>query len=629
MHRDAERQKLFNRRMAILAGGKLALFSALIGRMYYLQVIESERYQTLADENRINLRLLPPPRGRIVDRYGLPMAINQQNYRVLVVPEQARDVEATLEALASVVPVTEADRRRILRDVRRRRRFVPVTVRENLNWGEVARIEVNAPDLPGVSIDVGQTRYYPYGGDTAHALGYVAAVSEKELSGDPLLELPGFRIGKSGVEKAHDLALRGVGGSSQVEVNAFGRVIRELSRQEGQPGAEVMLTIDLELQKYVSQRLGDESASAVVLDVHNGDILALASTPSFDPNAFNRGLTAEEWRALVANPRAPLTNKPIAGLYAPGSAFKMVVALAALERGVITPKQRVFCPGFLQLGDARFHCWKKRGHGSVDMHAGISQSCDVYFYELARRVGVDRIAQMAQRLGLGENLGLDLPGEQTGLMPSRKWKLAATGTPWQGGETLIAGIGQGYILVTPMQLAVMTARLVNGGYAVQPRVTRGVKAAGNDGGPPGTAFKSLGLNAQHLELVRAATDAVVNEPTGTAFRARITQKGFEMGGKTGTSQVRRITKAERDHGVRKNEDLPWKERDHALFVGYAPLSAPRYAVAVVVEHGGGGAAKAAPIARDILLTIQQREQLRQGPGTPMTERPAAAAGRTG
>ncbi len=629
MHRDAERQKLFNRRMAILAGGKLVLFSVLIGRMYYLQVIESERYQTLADENRINLRLLPPPRGRIVDRYGLPMAINQQNYRVLLVPEQARDVEATLEALASVVPVTEADRRRILRDVRRRRRFVPVTVRENLNWGEVARIEVNAPDLPGVSIDVGQTRYYPYGGDTAHALGYVAAVSEKELSGDPLLELPGFRIGKAGVEKAHDLALRGVGGSSQVEVNAFGRVIRELSRQEGQPGAEVMLTIDLELQKYVSQRLGDESASAVVLDIHNGDILALASTPSFDPNAFNRGLTAEEWRALVANPRAPLINKPIAGLYAPGSAFKMVVALAALERGVITPKQRVFCPGFLQLGDARFHCWKKRGHGSVDMHAGISQSCDVYFYELARRVGVDRIAQMAQRFGLGENLGLDLPGEQTGLMPSRKWKLAATGTPWQGGETLIAGIGQGYILVTPMQLAVMTARLINGGYAVQPRVTRGVKATGNDGGPPGTTFKSLGLNVQHLELVRAATDAVVNEPTGTAFRARITQMGFEMGGKTGTSQVRRITKAERDHGVRKNEDLPWKERDHALFVGYAPLSAPRYAVAVVVEHGGGGAAKAPPIARDILLTIQQREQLRQGPGTPMTERPAAAIGRTG
>lgn len=629
MHRDAERQKLFTRRMAILAGGKLVLFSALVGRMYYLQVIESERYQTLADENRINLRLLPPPRGRIVDRYGLPMAINQQNYRVLVVPEQARDVEATLEALASLVPVTEADRRRILREVRRRRRFVPVTVRENLSWEEVARIEVNAPDLPGVSIDVGQTRYYPYGGDTAHILGYVAAVSEKELSGDPLLELPGFRIGKAGVEKAHDLALRGIGGSSQVEVNAFGRVIRELSRQEGQPGAEVTLTIDLELQRYVSQRLGDESASAVVLDIRNGDILALASTPSFDPNAFNRGLTAEEWRSLITNPRAPLINKPIAGLYAPGSTFKMVVALAALERSVITPKQRVFCPGFLQLGDARFHCWKKGGHGSVDLHAGISQSCDVYFYELARRVGVDRIAQMAQRFGLGENLGLDLPGEQVGLIPTRKWKFAATGTPWQGGETLIAGIGQGYMLVTPMQLAVMTARLANGGHAVQPRVTRGVRGAGNDGGAPGTPFKSLGLNLQHLELVRAATDAVCNEPTGTAFRARIKERGFEMGGKTGTSQVRRITKAERDHGVRKNEDLPWKERDHALFVGYAPLSAPRYAVAVVVEHGGGGAAKAAPIARDILFAVQQREQLRQGPGTPMTEGPVAASGRSG
>jgi penicillin-binding protein 2 len=592
--------------------------------MYYLQVIESERYKTLADENRISLRLLPPPRGRIVDRHGQLVAINQQNYRVLVVPEQARDVDATLNALAAIIPVTEADRRRILREVRRRRSFVPVTVRENLSWEEVARVEVNAPDLPGVGIDVGQTRFYPHGGDTAHVLGYVAAVSEKELTGDPLLELPGFRIGKAGVERTHDLVLRGVGGSSQVEVNAFGRVIRELSRQEGQPGAEVMLTIDLELQKFVGRRLGDESASAVVLDVRNGEILALVSTPSFDPNAFNRGLTAEEWRGLNNNPLVPLVNKPIAGLYAPGSTFKIVVAMAALERGVITPSQRVFCPGFLELGDAKFHCWKKSGHGAVNLHMGISQSCDVYFYELARRAGIDRIAQMAQRFGLGENLGLDLPGERAGLMPTRKWKLAATGTPWQGGETLIAGIGQGYMLVTPLQLAVMVARLANGGYEVQPHVTRGVKMP-SGGSTSSATFKSLGLNPQHLELVRAGTDAVCNEPTGTAFRARILRKGFEMGGKTGTVQVRRITRTERDQGVRKNEDLPWEERDHALFVGYAPVAAPRYAVAVVVEHGGGGAATAAPIVRDILLDIQQREQSRRGPGTPMTEAPTPAA----
>lgn len=626
IHRDNERQKLFNRRMALLAGGKLALFGVLASRMYYLQVLESERYRTLADENRINLRLLPPPRGRIVDRYGIPLAINQRNFRVLVIPEQARNVERTLDSLSALIPIGDGDRRRVLRDMRRRRSFVPLTVRENLGWDEVAKIEVNAPDLPGVMIDVGQTRFYPYGMETAHVLGYVAAVSEKDLTGDPLLEIPGFRIGRAGVERVHDTVLRGTGGSSQVEVNAFGRVIRELSRQEGQPGGEVALTIDLELQRFVADRLKDEGASAVVLDIHNGDILAMVSTPAFDPNAFNRGLTGEEWRALSANPKTPLINKAIAGLYSPGSTFKMVVALAALERGVITPQQRVFCPGFLHLGDAKFHCWRKHGHGWVDMHAGIARSCDVYFYEVARRVGIDRIAQMAERLGLGTSLGIDLPGEQAGLMPTRKWKLSATGTAWQGGETLIAGIGQGYILTTPLQLAVMIARLSNGGIAVTPRLNREVRPSGSDSrvipaSASAASLKSIGVNPQHLELVRVATDAVMNDPGGTAFAARITRRGFEMGGKTGTVQVRRITKAERDQGLKKFKDIPWKERDHALFVGYAPLAAPRYAVSVVVEHGGGGASVAAPIARDILLAVQERGLLDGSDERPMTELP--------
>lgn len=612
--------------MALLAGGKLALFGVLASRMYYLQVLESERYQTLADENRINLRLLPPPRGRIVDRYGVPMAINQRNFRVLVVPEQARDVGRTLDAIAALIPVGENDRRRVLREMRRRRGFVPLTVRENLDWDEVAKIEVNAPDLPGVMIDVGQTRFYPYGPETAHVLGYVAAVSEKDLTGDPLLEIPGFRIGRAGVERIHDVALRGTGGSSQVEVNAFGRVIRELSRQEGQPGGEVALTVDLELQRFVADRLKGESASAVVLDVQSGDVLAMVSTPAFDPNAFNRGLSGEEWRALSTHPMTPLINKSIAGLYSPGSTFKMVVALAALERGVISPQQRVFCPGFLHLGDAKFHCWRKHGHGWVDMHAGISRSCDVYFYELARRTGIDRIAQMGERLGLGGMLAIDLPGEQAGLMPTRKWKLAATGTPWQGGETLIAGIGQGYILTTPLQLAVMTARIANGGFAVRPRLGREIRPNGSGsrlpaGLVPAAAIKPLGINPQHLEIVRTATDAVVNELGGTAYSSRITRRGLEMGGKTGTVQVRRITKAERDQGLKKFKDIPWKERDHALFVGYAPLAAPRYAVAVVVEHGGGGSSVAAPIARDILLAVQERGLLDGAPDRPMTVLP--------
>jgi penicillin-binding protein 2 len=625
MHRDGDRHKLFNRRIAILAGGKVLLLSALAGRMYYLQVLESARYATLADENRISMRLLPPPRGRIVDRRGVPMADNRQNYRVVLIPQQTPEVEPTLRALDAIIGVGPAERRRIRREIQRRRRFVPITVRENLSWEEVARIEVNAPDLPGIMIDVGQSRYYPHGPSTAHVLGYVAAVSESETTGDPLLQLPGFRIGKAGVEKVHDLALRGSGGISKVEVNAFGRMIQEISTQEGQPGAEVMLTVDLELQRLARDRLAGESAAAVVMDVHSGDVLAMASTPSYDPNTFNKGLSTEEWATLSTNPRAPLINKAIAGQYAPGSAFKMVVALAALEKGVMTPKSRVFCSGSIELGTSEFHCWRKDGHGSVDLHKGLTQSCDVYFYEVARRTGIDRIAAMARRLGFGHGLGLDLPGERHGLMPTRDWKLATHGIPWQGGETLLSGIGQGYMLATPLQLAVMTARLANGGFAVTPRVTRAVSASTATRRPRRDAAAAIGIDARHLKAIRDAMAAVVNTPLGTAFRARIEDAGMAMAGKTGTVQVRRISKAEREQGVRKNEELRWEERDHAVFVGYAPVASPRFAVSVVVEHGGGGSAVAAPIARDILLAAQRLS----APGAGGTARAGHAVGGQG
>ena len=610
MQREGDRQKLFTRRTAMLAGGKLVLLSTLVGRMYYLQVLESERYATLADENRINIRLLSPSRGRIVDRFGVPVAVNQQNHRVVLVPEDANPIEATLDALGAIIHVGEGERRRILREARRRRGFIPITVRENLSWEEVARIEVNAPDLPGVMIDVGQSRHYPHGESVAPVLGYVAAVSEDQVDGDPLLQLPGFRVGKAGIEKVYDRALRGTGGSSQVEVNAIGRVIKEIRRQEGQPGTEVTLTLDLELQELASRLLAGESAAAVVLDVHTGDILAMVSTPGFDPNAFNRGLDAAQWKALTSNPRAPLVNKAVAGQYAPGSIFKMVVALAALEKGAITPASRFFCPGSLKVGDAEFHCWKRGGHGEVALNKGITQSCDVYFYEVARRTGIDRIAAMARRLGLGQVLGIDLPGEMAGLIPTRDWKQATIGGTWQLGETLIAGIGQGSILVTPLQLAVMTARIVNGGFAVTPHVTRDIVDRKGVFPRDRGGFETLGLSPRHLALVRRGTDGVVNAPMGTARRARIVEPGFEMGGKTGTVQVRRITKAEREQGVRKNKDVAWKDRDHAMFVGYAPVHAPRYAVAVVVEHGGGGSKVAAPIARDILLATQRRSPVR-------------------
>ncbi len=611
MHdREIDRIRTFNRRAALLAGGKLVLFSALVGRLYYLQVAQSERYTMLADDNRINLRLLPPPRGRIFDRLGEPLATNRLNYRVVLISEQTPSVEATLGTLGGLIRITERERRRVLRESRRKRRFVPITVRENLTWDEVSRIEVNAPDLPGVMIDVGQSRHYPVGPVAAHVTGYVAAVAENELTGDPLLELPGFRIGKSGIEKTYDLVLRGSAGNSQVEVNAYGRVIRELARDNGQPGETLALTLDLGLQRYVSARIGGQSAAAVVLDVHTGDVLALASAPSYDPNAFNEGLSHAAWRELLRDARKPLIDKAIAGQYPPGSTFKMIVVLAALENGVVTPQHRVTCTGEIELGDRVFHCWKRGGHGERQMVDAIEQSCDVYFYDVARRVGVDRIAAMARRLGLGGPTGIDLPAERPGLVPDRDWKLANYGEPWQQGETLVIGIGQGYMLATPLQLAVMTARLANGGVAVTPRLVR--RRA--EGGAEAPRFESLGVSPASLAVVTRGMRRVVNSPRGTAYRARIVDPGMEMAGKTGTSQVRRISKAERLAGIRKNEERPWIERDHALFVGFAPVGAPRYAAAVVIEHGGSGARYAAPIARDILRETQRRDPARGGAG---------------
>jgi len=612
IHNGHDRSKTFTRRALLVGGAQTLLFSALAGRMYYLQILESDRYAMLAEDNRINLRLIPPPRGRIVDRAGTPMAVNQQNYRVVLVREQARDIKQTLDALARIIELSEYDYQRVLREVTRKRAFVPVTVQDYLSWGQVSRIEVNAPDLPGVSIEVGQTRNYPYSKAMTHILGYVSAVSDDDLTGDPLLELPGFRIGKQDIEKQYDQELRGSAGTSHLEVNAFGRVIRELSREEAGPGRDIVLTLDAELQTFVHERLsGDRSAAAVIMDVRNGDVLALASVPGFDPNIFNARMTNETWSGLINDPSAPLTNKAISGQYAPGSTFKMMVALAGLKAG-IDPQETAYCPGYLDLGNTRFHCWKRRGHGRINMYEGIQQSCDVFFYELSRKVGIEGISAMAKRFGLGAPSGIDLPGERGGMIPTREWKLATLGEPWQLGETLVNAIGQGFVLATPLQLAVMTARLANGGRAVTPRLTRMTrppedKAEGETAAPDSGEPPALGVPEAHLQVVRDAMDLVTNSRRGTAYRARIAEDGWEMAGKTGTSQVRRITLAERAAGIHKNKDLPWRWRDHALFVAFAPVQNPRYCCAVVVEHGGGDSKVAAPIARDILTETQRRD----------------------
>lgn len=610
INRDNDRIRLFNRRAVVLGSAQSLLVSALVGRMYYLQVIEADRYRMLAEENRINLRLLPPPRGRVLDRFGEPLAVNRQNFRVLIVSEQTRDLAATLDALADVIDLSEYDRDRVQKEVRRRRSFVPITVRENLDWEEMARIQVNAPDLPGVIVDEGLTRHYPQNQTAAHVLGYVSSVDEDDLTGDPLLQLPGFRIGKAGMEQKFDLALRGAGGTSQVEVNAVGRVIRELERKEGEAGTDLMLTLDERLQRFTSERLGAESAASVVMDIHTGEVLVMASTPSYDPNAFNRGLTQREWNALAGDPRAPMTNKAISGQYSPGSTFKMIVALAALEQGAITPEQTVTCRGHTDLGSRRFHCWEDRGHGAMDMVQAIAQSCDVYFYDIARRVGVDRIAEMSRRLGLGSSTGVGLAGERAGLIPTEAWKRATLGEAWQQGETFNVGIGQGYVLTTPLQLAVMAARLSTG-LAVEPVLTRRVMIEDTVVQRPPQAFSALNIDPAHLAVARRGMFEGLNGPRGTARASKLRLNGVQMSGKTGTTQVKRITMAEREAGLPDSDEVPWNERTHALFVAYAPEDNPRYALSVIVEHGGGGAAVAAPIARDIMTEVLKLDPSRK------------------
>ncbi len=607
-------QKVFTRRLAILGGLKVSLVGALASRLYYLQVIEGEKYKLLSDENRINHRILFPPRGLIVDRFGIPLATNSPNYRAILVAEQTPNQEATLEAFSAIVPLSERDIARALKERQHTQDFKPITVKDDLDWEQVNAVELNLPDLPGISIEIDQKRVYPFGGITSHILGYVAVPNEKDVESDadPLLRQPGFRVGKNGLERQYDLPLRGLAGESQMEVNSFGRALRELARQEGQPGADLVTTLDIGLQQFAHQRLSSEMAgAAVVMDVYTGDLLALASTPSFDPTAFYRGLTTDEWQELSNDIYGPLNNKAVGGQYAPGSTFKMMTALAGLRAGV-SPDDRVYCSGVISLGSARFHCWKREGHGPMDMANGIKQSCDVYFYETARRAGIDKMAETARMFGLGGLEGLDLPGEKPGLIPDSAWKKAVMGDIWHPGETLVAGIGQGFITATPLQLCVMTARNANGGFAVKPRLVRRVTdESANDEGSP--VFPRLEVPENYLKILRNGMDLVTNAERGTAFRSRIDIPGMEMAGKTGTSQVRRITIAERQRGIIKNEDLPWNQRDHALFIAFAPVHAPRYACCVVVEHGGGGSKVAAPIVRDILIECQRRDPSRRNP----------------
>lgn len=604
---EERRRGVFTRRALMLGAGQLGLLGFLGYRLQKLQLEQGARYATLAEENRISARLIAPPRGRVLDRANRVIAANDLNWRALLTAEQTQDVGATLETLSHIIPLTDQERARIEREVRRRRRFVPAVVREFLTWEEMAKIEVNSPDLPGISVDVGTTRQYPWAEHLAHVVGYVAPPAEADIDGDPLLELPGIRVGRSGIEKHHDKILRGSAGTVQFEVNAVGRVIRELDRREGSRGTDVQVSIDAELQKAVRGRI-EEGTSVVVMDARNGEVVAMASQPSFDPNLFSSGISSAQWREWTRNRATPLINKCTNGLYAPGSTFKMIVGLAALEARTVTPGERVFCPGHYDLGDTRFHCHSRYGHGSQDMRGALKYSCDVYFYELAKRTGIDKITAMAKRFGLGTDLEIELPGTRSGFSPTRQWRINQ-GKPWNLGDTVVHGIGQGFYQFTPLSLATMTARLATG-RAVQPHLTHSINGKPVKGVRP-EDWPSLGIPERDLRLMREGMWAVVNEEGGTGRSGRLPASAGILAGKTGSVQVRRVSREARERGFRV-ENQPREWRPHALFVAFAPYDNPQYAISVVVEHGTSGSGAAAPLAKEVMTDVMNRFR----PGAP-------------
>ncbi|MEL7012711.1 MAG: penicillin-binding protein 2 [Pseudomonadota bacterium] len=601
---NEESFRRLSRRSLVLGGGMVAVMGALGVRMRHLQVDQADQFRLLADENRINIRLIPPARGRIFDREGRIVAENVPSYRISMVREEAGDVREVIERLGTLVDLDPDELDRALQDLDRLRGDTPVTIAERVTWEEISRVAVNAPALPGVTPEVGLSRHYPMKNAYAHLVGYVGPVSDRDLekidAPDALLLIPRFQIGKIGLEAENEDALRGEAGTKRVEVNAAGRVMRELDRKEGQSGADMQITIDSALQSYTHARLSGESAAAVVIECATGDILASVSTPSFDPNLFVRGISVTDYNALLNNEYRPLPNKAVQGIYPPGSTFKMATALAAMEDGQLDLNETVYCPGHMEISDRRFHCWKRGGHGNVDFNTSIRDSCDVYYYEMALRVGIEKISAMAERLGLGLRYDLPLTSVAAGLAPTKDWKIVNRGSQWVIGDSVNAAIGQGFVLASPLQLAVMTARLATG-RAILPNLVKSVGGVAKPARVQNKTAGSLELNENHLRAVRRAMFDVSNNRRGTAYSSRVISDEHRIAGKTGTSQVRNITAAERAAGVSRNEDLPRERRDHALFVNFAPYDDPKVAVAVIVEHGGSGSAAAAPIARVVTL----------------------------
>ena len=631
-----------NRRMFIISAAKAVVFTGIVARLFSLQISENKKYLTLSDKNRLREWRLPPVRGEFLDFFNNTIAGNLKVYQLHVVPEQVEDFKYLMIRLKEILQLNDQQFSKIIKKKKSQKPWETLIISENLSWDQFSKVNFFLHELVGAKPVLSVARSYPYKDNYTHILGYVAQASENDLLNNEVIKkshVPGLRVGKIGLEKTFENDLIGTNGVQRYEVNAYGKRINQIDHKDGEKGKNIKLTIDTEIQKISNQLLTDKAGSISVMDIYTGEILAMHSSPSFDPSLFLYGITSKDWKQIRENPLNPLINKTISGLYSPGSTIKPLVALSALENDVITPNFTVECTGKMEMYGQAYHCWKEKGHGFMKLRNAIKQSCDTYFYETARKLGVDRLSITASKFGLGDEVLKEyFPNEKKGLIPNTKWKRDTLGTGWVLGETLITGIGQGYIQTTPLQLCLMTAQLANGGFKIYPKIIVDenqdtlenikkkielnatkekeekilptIKAVEELFNIKDEKYIRLFRNSENVKFVLEAMFASTNELYGTSYSSRIEDPKYQFAGKTGTAQVKRITEEERELDL-KTSQIPYEQRDHALFVAFGPYKKPRYALSVFIEHGGSGSAAAAPIAKKLFKLIVDRHEIRE------------------
>ena len=594
---DQKKQvSLFNRRTFILFLLKLSLFSAVGWRLYNIQILDSSKYKTMSKKNQIDLEIIFPVRGKIFDRNRVLIAKNEKVYDVYLIPENTKSINNTLNALSQFIDIDFAKRRKVIELSTQVKKFEKIKIFENISWSVLEKIETNKYNLQGIFIAEDYLRVYPYKDNFSHLLGYISKPNQQELALPFISKMPNLDIGKEGLEKSFNPLLVGKAGQREIEVNSNGRIIREISKVDSIKGEEISLSIDLRIQQYAINLLKSHRAGSInVINIKNGEILCMASTPTYDPNKIIQKPNKEYWESILANTLSPLTNRSIQGLYSPGSTFKMIVAIAALKHGIINTETTHSCTGKIGFGNRLYHCWKTNGHGKMNVTDAIKQSCDVFFYEISKKLGIDKIAEVAKDFGLGQSYDISMPNQKTGIVPNKKWKKEKIGESWYAGETLISAIGQGFVLTNPFQLVVMASIIASDGKMIEPTIIKGNRVS----------FKTNEKYSKEIKIIKKAMFKVVNENKGTAFKSRLDD--IKFAGKTGTSQVRRISLSERESDDFREKEQEWKNRDHALFVGYMPYDDPKYSISVIIEHGGSGASTAAPIAKQIFNYINELE----------------------